>query len=202
MSVENIVKKILDEAQREARSIAESAEREAAKRKAQLEQEEKEIREAERRGIEAEAREIIRRRVSSARLEGRKRILGEKDMIMGEVYAEAKERILALPDDKYLDFLKALAISHSAGGDEKIMLSARDIARFKGKLPQWERDVARATEEQQKKGTITVSSAARDIDAGLVLSQGRTEINLALAVILDRIKYNFEKEVTGILFDR
>jgi vacuolar-type H+-ATPase subunit E/Vma4 len=202
MSVENIVKKILDEAQADARSIAQKSERELARLSLELDREEEEIREAAGKRVETEAEEVVKRRASSARLEGRKRILGEKDMIVGEVYAEVKERILSLPEDGYLDFLKRLAIKHCAGGDERIMLSPKDIARLKGKLPELERDVARATQEQGKKGTITVSSVTRDIEGGLVLSQGRTEVNIGLAVILDETQYDLEGEVTGILFGR
>jgi V/A-type H+/Na+-transporting ATPase subunit E len=202
MSVENIVKKILDEAQTDARSIAQKAEREAARLSAQRNREETEIREAATKKIEIEAQEIVKRRASSARLEGRKRILGEKDMIVGEVYAEVKERILSLPEDSYLDFLKRLAINYCAGGDERIMLSAKDIVRFKGKLAQWEKDVARATQEQGKKGTITVSSVTRNIEGGLVLSRERTEVNLDITLILNETRYDLEGEVTNILFGR
>jgi V/A-type H+/Na+-transporting ATPase subunit E len=202
MSVENIVKKILDEAQTDARSIAEKSLREGARLSAQLDREEAEMRETAIKKIEIEAQEVVKRRASSARLEGRKRILGEKDMIVGEVYAEVKERILSLPEDSYLDFLKRLAIRYCAGGDEMIMLSAKDIARFKGKLAQWEKDVARATRKQGKKGTITVSSVARNIEGGLVLSRERTEVNLDIAVILSETRYDLEGEVTEILFGR
>lgn len=202
MSVENIVKKILDDAQTEARSIAERGEREAGKLTLEFDREEKELKEAALKKTRSEADEIVKRRVSSARLEGRKRVLGEKDMIMGEVYADVKERILALPDDKYLDFLKKLVVTNGVGGDETIMFSPKDSTRFKGKLPQWEKDVAQEAKNQGKKGIITISSETRSIEGGLVLSQGRTEINLSLDVILGEAKYTLEGEVTRILFGR
>jgi V/A-type H+-transporting ATPase subunit E len=200
MSVENIVKKIVDESQAAARSIAEKAEQDMRKLNSELDREETELKGAATRKTQSEAEETVKRRVSSARLEGRKRILGEKDMIVGEVYAEARRRLLALPDDKYLDFLQRLAIAHSVEGDVKVMLSKKDITRFKGKLPQWEKDVAQAAQKQGKKGAVSVSSETREIEGGLVLSQGRTEVNLSLDVILDETKYNLEGEVTRILF--
>ncbi len=200
MSVENIIKKIVDESQAAARSIAEKAERDMGKLNSDLDREETELKEAARKKTQGEAEEIVKRRVSSARLEGRKRVLGEKDMIVGEVYAEARSRMLALSDDKYLDFLKRLTIAHSVDGDVKVMLSKKDVTRFKGRLPQWENDVAQAAQKQGKKGSITISSEMRDIEGGLVLSQGRTEVNLSLDVILDETKYNLEGEVTRILF--
>jgi V/A-type H+-transporting ATPase subunit E len=200
MSVENIVKKILDEAQTAARSINEKAQRDLEKMTSELDREEKELREASRKKTESEAEEIIKRRVSSARLEGRKRILGEKDMIVGEVYAEARGRILGLAEDRYLDFLRKLVVSYSAGGNEKVMLSQKDLVRFKGKLPQWEKELNGEASKKSKGSSIALSSETRNIEGGLVLSQGRTEINLSVDVILAETKYILEGEVTGILF--
>ncbi len=200
MSVENIVEKILDEARSDARTIAEEAERETARLTLQLEREEKELREAADKRIKTEAQQIVKSRTSSARLEARKRILGEKDMIMGEVYAEVRERILSFPEDMYLDFLKRLAITHAAGGDEKVMLSPKDASRLKGKLPEWEKEVAREIKKLRRDGIVAVSPQTREIEGGLVLSQGRTEINLSLGVIIDETKYDLEGEVTRILF--
>jgi V/A-type H+/Na+-transporting ATPase subunit E len=199
MSVENIAKKIIDEAQSSVRSIDEKAERDISRTASELDRQLKELKDRARRQTEAEAQEVIKRRISSARLEGRKRILGEKEMILGEIYAEARERILALPEDKYLGFLKTLAAAHSVGGKETVMLSQKDLARLKGKLPQWEKEMAQEVQKKWKDSSITVSTETRDIEAGLVLSQGRTEINLSLDVILAEAKYILEGEVTGVL---
>ncbi|MBN2223679.1 MAG: hypothetical protein JW765_03295 [Deltaproteobacteria bacterium] len=200
MSVENIVKRIIDEAQAEARSISENAEREMAKLKSNLDREERELREETKKKIAVEAEEIVKRRVSSARLEVRKRVLGQKDMIVGEVYSEAKSRILAFSDEKYLTFLKNLVVSNSIGGEEKVIFPSDDVARLKAKLPQWEKDIGKTLKEKGSKGSISISTQTRDIGAGVVLSQGRTEINLGLDVILSETKYLLEGEVTEILF--
>jgi V/A-type H+-transporting ATPase subunit E len=200
MSVENIVKRIVDEAQSSARSVAEKGDQEMSKLRASLDLEGRELKEAAKKKIEVEAEEIVKRRVSSARLEGRKRVLGQKDMIMGEVYAEAKSRVLALPEDKYLDFLKKLVVSSSVPGDQKIILSHGDKTRLKAKLPQWEKDVAQELKKKGIKGSVSLSEETKDIEGGVVLSQGRTEINLSLDVIMAETKYLLEGEITEILF--
>ncbi len=199
MSVENIAKKIIDEAQSAVRVIEEKAGRETARTTSELDRQERELKESAGRQIEAEAQEVIKRCVSSARLEGRKRILGEKEMILGEIYAEARQRILALTEEKYLGFLTKLVVTHSLGGQEKVNLSRKDLDRLKGKIPQWEKELAREVQKKYKDSSITVSAEARDIEGGLVLSQSRTEINLSLDVILAETKYALESEVTGVL---
>src|SRR4030042_4621485 len=127
MSVENIAKKIIDEAQSAVRSIDEKAERDISRRASELDRQVQELKDRARRQTETEADEVVKRRVSSARLEGRKRILGEKEMILGEIYAEARGRILALPEDKYLGFLKKLVVTHGLGGQGKVILSRKDL---------------------------------------------------------------------------
>lgn len=199
MSVENIAKKILDEAQTAARSIGEKVGRDMARAASELDREGQELRDTAKRQMDAEAQEVIKRRAASARLEGRKRILGEKEMILGEIYAEARGRILALPEDKYLGFLKGLVVAHGAGGAEKVMLSQKDLARFKGKLGQWEKEVTQEVQKKNKDNAVTVSTETRDIEGGLILSQGKTEINLSLDVILAETKYVLEGAVTNAL---
>jgi V/A-type H+/Na+-transporting ATPase subunit E len=149
---------------------------------------------------QARADEIVKRRASSARLEKRKRILTEKDMIVGEVYAEVREKILALPDDEYLDLLKNLVVSHSVGGDEKVMLAKNDLVRFKARLPRWVEDITKESRRLGKTTTVEVSSETRDIEGGLILVRGRMEINLGLDVIIAETKYRLEGDVAQILF--
>jgi V/A-type H+-transporting ATPase subunit E len=199
MSVENIAKKIIDEAQSAVRSIDEKAERDISRTASELDRQVQELKDRARRQTETEAQEVVKRRVSSARLEGRKRILGEKEMILGEIYAEARQRILALTEEKYLGFLTKLVVTNSLGGQEKVILSRKDLDRLKGKIPQWEKELAQEVQKKWKDSSITVSAEPRDIEGGLVLSQSRTEINLSLDVILAETKYVLESEVTGVL---
>ncbi len=80
-----------------------------------------------------------------------------------------EQRILALPEDKYLAFLKKLVVTHSLGGQEKVILSRKDLDRLKGKIPQWEKELAQEVQKKWKDSSITVSPEARDIEGGLVL---------------------------------
>lgn len=200
MSVEKIVDKILAEARGRAASITEQADRELQRLRSDLEHEEQQVGETSRKRTEDDAHEIVKRRVSSARLEARKRILRQKEMITDEVYAEAKRRLLALPDDKYLDLLKGLVAAYAVSGDEKIMLSAHDRDRLGDKIPRWEREIAGELKKKGIGGSISVSTETRDIEGGLILSRGRTEVNLSLDVILLEMKYLLEIEMSGSLF--
>jgi V/A-type H+-transporting ATPase subunit E len=200
MSLENIVKKIMAEAQDTANVIQERGGRELEKSREVLATEEKGLIDDSRKGAEAEAEEIIRRRVSSTRLEGRKRVLGEKEMILGEVFAEAKDRLVGLPEDEYLALLKRLVIENSVSGDEVVILSAKDKTRLKGKLAGWVKEINDELKKAGRAGAVVVSDEKRDIEGGLVLSKGRTEMNLSLEVLFSELKLTLEGELMNILF--
>lgn len=200
MSLEKIVNKIMTEATDTAKVITERAEGELKKLDTELKVEESELKGSAEKAARSDAAEIIRRKASSARLEGRKRVLGEKEMILGEVFAEAKERLLSLPDDKYLELLKGFVLKYASSGDETIMLSATDQKRLKGKLSAWEKELNGGLKDKGISGSLKVSDETRDIVGGLVLSKGRTEINLSLDVLLSEMRLVLEGELTEILF--
>ena len=200
MSLENIVRKILNEATKAEQEIRARAEKEVSHLRAKSEREVEEIGLLARKRSEADAREVVRRRVSSARLEKRKRILGAKKMIYDEVFAEAKSRILNLKNEEYLRLLKGFLLAHSITGDEMVMLSKNDRERFRDALPGWVGEVNAELKSRGLEGAIRVSDETRDIAAGLVLSRGRTEVNLSVDVILEELKYSLEGELTRMLF--
>lgn len=200
MSLDNIVKKIIDESQKAANGVHKEADEEVGRLRAKFTTEEKRLKDEAKRKAEAEAAEIVRRRVSSARLEGRKRVLGQKEMILNEVFAEAKGDLLNLPVEQYLDLLTELVVKNSTSGDEMVMLSADDASRLKGKLKTWSADLNKRLKKEDLKGEVTVSNETREIEGGVVLSKGRTEINLSLDVLLSELRLTLEGELMETLF--
>jgi V/A-type H+-transporting ATPase subunit E len=200
MSLENIVEKILSEARDTVQVIDGKAEEDIEKLRARLDTEERKLTEDAKKRAEAEAEEILSRRTSSALLEGRKRVLGAKESILNEVFAEAKMKLLGLPDDEYLKLLTDLAVAYCAYGDEIVMLSPSDKKRLSKKLKGWVTSINTALKEKKLPGKVGVSDETRDIEGGIVLSRGRTEINLSLDVLLGELRYEMEGRLTEILF--
>lgn len=200
MSLEKIVNKIMTEATDTAKVVTERADGELKKLSTELKSEENELKDNAIKTAKSESVEIIRRKSSSARLEGRKRVLGEKEMILAQVFAEAKERLLGLSDDRYLELLTGFVLKYASSGDEIIMLSATDLKRLKGKLTAWEKELNGGLKEKGLTANVKVSDETRDIVGGLVLSKGRTEINLSLDVLLSEMRLSLEGKLTGILF--
>jgi len=200
MSLENIVKKIRTEAEETIRVIDGGARENIEKLQARLDAEERRLNEEAEKMAEAETEEILNRRTSSALLEGRKRVLAAKESILNEVFAAAKAKLLELPDDEYLKLLTSLAVAHSVSGDEVVMLSPSDKKRLSKSLKTWAGSINDALKKKKIPGKVTVSDETRNIEGGIVLSKGRTEINLSLDVLLGELRYELEGRLTGILF--
>jgi len=200
MSLDNIVKKIIDEAQKTAGIVNKRADEELERLKAEFTNDAKKLKSEAQKKAEADAAEIIRRKISSANLEGRKRILGQKEMILNEVFVEAKEMLRKLPEDKYLGLLETLVVEYGITGDEIVMLSLDDASRLKNKLKAWTKEVNDKLKKKDLKGEVKVSDETREIEGGLVLSKGRTEINLSHEVLLSEQRLLLEGELTKILF--
>ncbi|MBN1572609.1 MAG: V-type ATP synthase subunit E [Deltaproteobacteria bacterium] len=200
MSLDNIVKKIIDEARKTADGVNKGADEELDRLRGKFSSEERQLKDDAVKRAKVDAEEIVRRRVSSARLEGRKRVLGQKEMILNEVFTEAKNGLLNLPEDRYLNLLTELVVKHGAVGDEVIMLSPKDASRLKGNLKAWNNDLNERLKKEGFKGEVRVTDETRDIDGGLVLSKGRTEINLSLDVLLSELRLTLEGELMEILF--
>ncbi len=200
MSLDNIVKKIIDEAQKTAEAVNNGADKELDRFRAELSSEEKELKGDANKKAKADAAEIIRRKKSSANLEGRKRILGQKEMILNEVFVEAKEKLLNLPVNEYLELLETLVVEYGATGDEIIMFSEDDASRLKSELKAWTKELNEKLKKKGLKGEITVSNESREIEGGLILSKGRTEINISFEVLLSELRLSLEGEIMNILF--
>ena len=200
MSLDNIVKKIIDEAQKAADAVNSGADKQLDRFRAELSSEENELKGDANKKAQTDAAEIIRRKISSANLEGRKRILGKKEMILKEVFIEAKDKLLNLPVNEYLQLLETLVVEYSVTGDEIILLSEDDASRLKNELNTWTKELNEKLKNKNLKGETTVSNETREIDGGLVLSKGRTEINLSFEVLLSELRLSLEGDIMNVLF--
>ena len=118
MSLEKILEKIVQDSEEEIRKILD----EANSRASQIIEEGK--REAERvaqeltREGEDNARKVRERIVTLASLESRKRILGEKQRILGELYLEVEKRIKNLNGRDYRELVKKIMLESCQTGEE------------------------------------------------------------------------------------
>jgi len=180
------ITKILDEAKSRASQIIEEGKREA----------EKVTRELTREG-EENARKVKERIVTLASLESRKRILGEKQKILAELYLEAEKRIRNLNGRDYRELVKKIMLESCQTGEELVVIGENDRKRIDQQLI---KSVNAELEKAGKNGKLKLSSEVAPIPDGFILKSGKVEINNSWGSILRSLREKTEGEVIKLLF--
>lgn len=135
--------------------------------------------------------------VRNAQINSRKEVLSLKQEMIDRAFAEAKEKIIGMPDDEYIAWLVKIIAEASASGDEEIVLDARDSA--KGALIVEKANAALAA--KGKKAGLRLSEGTREIGGGVVLHKGNIETNCTLDAMLEQYRKELASTVAQILFE-
>lgn len=143
----------------------------------------------------AEVADILARAQSAAALQKKKAVLTEKQKIIGETIAMAKDSLCNLTDDKYFEVILKMVKKFSLPQSGEILFSARDLNR----LPSgFEATIAAALPDAQAK--LAISKETRKIDGGFVLSYGGVEENCSFTALFDSAREILQDKVHELLF--
>ena len=157
---------------------------------------------------------------SAAQMEKRKLTLAAKQEILDQVFDRALEKLCALPEEELIPMLSRLAAQASASGKEQVIFSKRDRARL-GKqvvlganeiLAQKNAGALPGSIGESKMGAfinkivgvgaqLTLSQDTRNIQGGLILSDGEIEMNCTFETLVRLQREKLEREIAGILFE-
>ena len=186
---------------------------------------------------EAQAEEIRRRGqrdaglrrerlVDMARLEARKRLLSAKQDMVGQAFDLALKKLVELPEQDYIALLANLAVAASRTGQEQVIFSQKDRARYgkqvvttaneilakrvSPKLPEeltasragaiLDRVVTGASAVLSGTGMLTLAEESRPMAGGLILRDGRVETNCSFEVLIHLQRDALSAEVARALF--
>ena len=111
---------------------------------------------------------------------------------MARAFQRAVEQLCALEDEPYAQLLARLAASAAETKQEQIILNERDRARVG----------ARVVEEANRlcSGSLTLAEECRPIVGGLILSQGKIEVNCALDTLAALRRNELAGKASALLF--
>lgn len=188
MGKEEIIERILSDAEAEAREIVAKAEKEAAERAARAEADAAELR-AE---VEAEVGERSRRisegKAAAARLENAKIMLAEKRRVLDELYESALVRLLALKEREQLALLSRLLEETAEEGDEVLFAEDFPYAAQAAKLP-----VVSARK-------LSVSAQRARVKGGFVLRGKLCDKDVSYEALLRADREEHQAELAARLF--
>lgn len=141
------------------------------------------------------AEDTVSRAESAAALLKRKAILSEKQDIIAGIFEEAEQKLISLPDDRYVDTIMKIAVKNALPEEGTIIFSDAD----KKRLPSsFEKDL----NSRLNAGKLTLSSDKIDTVGGFVLSYGGVEQNCTFRALIDAGRERLTDKVSKVLFDK
>lgn len=195
MNAEQVVDKILSEANAKAETIVNEAKAGAEQKSAELEQEIKDFDVQTEQLAKDAADDKLQRMLARARMANAKQLLAAKVNLLDEVFEQAKAAVNTLPDDPYLDLMTKLMKQAVETGDEEVIVG-KDEQRIN------ESFISKLNKELGSgfKGNLRLSKQRSDISGGFILSRGKVQINAGTDVLIESLRDTMETELAQTLF--
>jgi V/A-type H+-transporting ATPase subunit E len=195
MNAEQVVDKILSQAQAEAESILSEAQDKAAQQRSALEKELAEFDKETQKLVKEAGEDKRRRMLAAARMSRAKQVLGAKVAILDEVFAKAQDAVSQLPEDEYLPLMADLMKKAVETGDEEIIIGKHEKRINENFVKKVNRELGAGF-----KGNLRLSNKRADIDGGFILARGRVRINASSEVLIGRLREAMQVELAEALF--
>jgi len=195
MDAEQVVKKILSDAQREAEKINNQAgERELAEQ-AGFDEQLAEYKKQTELLVTQTKKEKKEHLLAAARMEIAKEFLAEKGRILDEVFDRARRQLQNWSDDDYRQLMAKLMLDRVETGNEEVIVD-KDERRID------EQFISQINQQlsSSNKGNLKLSDERSDIGAGFILRRGKIKNNASIGVLLAGVRKELEAEFARELF--
>ncbi len=189
--IDKVAARIVSDAQQEASALKAETQTRAAEMKENADRHAAELRQTLLAEGDAEAEKQYALLVAAAETEARKETLRVKQELLSNAFDRAVLYLRNMAADRYVKLLVSLAQKASETGSEEIILNPEDRAKYGGALM----DAVKSAGMK-----LTLSEETRPIVGGLILSQGRIEVNCALDTLAALRRSELTGEATRLLF--
>jgi len=193
MSANQVIDKILFEAQSQAEQIKKQADEKNAKERqkfqAEVDSSGKETDRLKNKAFE----EAKSQTLASARMQIAKDGLKVKKDILDETFNMAAEKIKHMDAADYQSLMEKLILSAAQSGDEELVIDKNENRIDAG-------FVEHLNSKLSDKGHLKLSASRADIGAGFILQKGRVRVNGSLKVLVDTARENLQTALAGELF--
>lgn len=204
--IENITKRILDDAENTVKEIRARATADALA----IEAEYTERAEAAAAEILAKGKKLADERCERlggvAALEARKMLLRTKQQMIDNAFLEAVEKLSVCSEEEYIETLTKLALSATISGNEEIIFSEADRAKYgKAVVAQVNKslsgdNILKSAGKFIRGEGLKLSDETREIKGGLILKEGSLEIDASFETIVSHLRDDLSADVANILF--
>ena len=189
--IDKVAERIVSDAQQEASALKAETEAQASELKESADKHAAELRQALLAEGDAEAEKQYSLLIAAAETDARKETLRVKQDLLSEAFDRAVLYLRNLDGERYVKLLASLAQKTSETGSEEIILNSEDRDKYGEAL----------MEALKSAGSrLALSEETRPIIGGLILSQGRIEVNCALDTLAALHRSELAGEVARLLF--
>ena len=196
MDAEQVIKKILSEANNEAAKIKAEADEKQAAEQSKLAEQLSEYKKQS--GILAKkaAEEKKEHLLAAARMDIAKEYLAAKRKILDEVFEKAQEQMQNLRDDEYIRLMTKLMLNAVETGDEEVIVDKNEKRIDQKFIKHINRELGPGF-----KGNLRLADEKQNLGAGFILRRGKIKTNVSLDVLLERAQKELEIELAKELFE-
>ena len=194
--LEKILDAIAADAQKQSDEIVEEANNQAKA----IKKESDDLSTAEYNSVVGKANERANRIIESAdsfsEIDFRNKILSEKRVMIDRVFDKAVEKLVNLPDDKYLAVITALVKKYADNGEGELIFNSKDLKKA---TPSF---VDALNKSLTSGKSVVISEKADDsIVGGFRIRYGDIEVNCAFDALCNEYRETATTNVAKILFD-
>ncbi len=197
MEAEQVIEKILSDAEAEAEKIIKQTEKQIASEQKALDKQLSDYKKETGSLAKKAADEKQAHLLAEARMKLAKEILAEKRKILDGLFEDAKKRLEKLPDEEYKNLMTKLMLKSVQTGTEEVIVGKNEtrinadfISRINNTLQQ----------QSSKKAELKLSDEKQDITGGFILKRGKIKTNASVNVLLEQAKRDLEIELARDLF--
>jgi len=195
MDAEQVVEKILSEAKAEAEKIKKQAQDRDAAEQAKLDEQLADYKAQTEMLAQKAANAEKLHLLAAARMDIAKELLAEKRKILDEVFAQAREKLLNLPDEQYHKLITNLMLKAVETGDEEVIVDKNEKRIDQNLIDQVNQRLGAGG-----KRNLRLSDERQDFGGGFILKRGKIKNNVSVDVLLAQARRDLEIELAKELF--
>jgi V/A-type H+-transporting ATPase subunit E len=195
MDAEQVVKKILADADTEAAKIKAEADEKLADEQSKFSEQLNEYKKQTDILAQKAAQDEKEHLLAAARMDIAKQFLAEKRKIIDDIFDKARAQMQNLPDGEYTALMTKLMLQAVETGDEEIIIGKNEKRIDQKFVKNVNRELGPGF-----KGNLRLANETQNLTAGFILKRGKIKNNVSLNVLLQRARKELEIELAKKLF--
>ncbi len=193
MNADQVIQKILSDAQAQADQIKLQAQKVVDAHNAQLKRELDDYNERSKELAQKAAQDKKSRMLAAIRMDISRSYLAAKGEILDQVFKKVAEKFKNLSDDQYRALMADLLKKSVETGDEEVIVDRNETRLDQEFIKNINRELGNGF-----KGNLRLSDSRENIKAGFILKRGLISTNASMDVLIDQARKETEIELAKI----